>query len=105
MYRDTIKKTNILLIIVLLAAALFAWRFFLSSGTRQDVYGESENAIRKAVEQTALQCYVIEGAYPRDLDYLKENYGLRVNTDDFVIVYRPLGDNRVPDIRVVRREK
>ena len=49
----------------------------------------------------ALQCYVIEGAYPESLDYLIENYGLAVNTDDYRIVYIPYAENLPPEIKVI----
>ena len=106
MYQDSKNRTWIYLLIIIAALGLFmAGRFFLSDRTKESVSEESVLSIKRAVEQTALQCYVIEGAYPEDLKYLLDNYGLQINTDDYVVVYRAFADNRVPDIRVVKKEK
>ena len=39
---------------------------------------------RQALERTVMQCYALEGAYPPNLDYLVEHYGLVVNEDRYV---------------------
>ena len=104
MYKDhksTWTRILILLLIVLgCAAGFFALRFRASA----DVSEESASAIKRAVEQSALQCYVVEGAYPPDLAYLQENYGLRVNTDAYYIVYEAYAQNQLPSVRVVARK-
>ncbi|MBQ2582905.1 MAG: hypothetical protein II577_03290 [Erysipelotrichaceae bacterium] len=102
-YKD--KKWIVVLILIAISGLFLLGRFFLSDRTRSDVGEESVSAISEAVKRTALQCYVIEGAYPEDLQYLQDNYGLQVNTDDYVVVYRAFADNRVPDIRVVKKEQ
>lgn len=104
MYQDKKRKHWVLLLLIVVLQ-VSAGRFFLSARTRTDVSEETAASIRKAVEQAALQCYVIEGAYPETLDYLTGNYGLRVNTRDYVVVYQAVAENRIPDIRVVRREQ
>ena len=44
---------------------------------------------------------MIEGAYPESLDYLVENYGLAVNTEDYRIIYIPYAENLPPEIKVI----
>ena len=58
-----------------------------------------EDAIRRAT----VQCYAIEGAYPVSLDFLEQNYGLRVDEKKYFVHYSPLGSNIMPDITVMRR--
>ena len=53
------------------------------------------------MEKRALQCYVIENAYPESLAYLEENYGLTVNKKDFLIVYDLFAENQPPVIKVI----
>ena len=64
---------------------------------------EREDAIRETVQERALQCYVIENAYPESLAYLEENYGLTVNKKDFLIVYDLFAENKPPVIKVIYR--
>ena len=105
MYQDVRNRKWIILFLLVAAVAFLMGRFFLSRNTRDSIEEESALSIKTAVEQAALQCYVIEGAYPEDLQYLKDNYGLQINTESYVVVYRAFADNRVPDIRVGKREQ
>lgn len=93
------KKFIIALVLaaVILIAAVLAW-----AGARtKDNMAEQTGSIRDTVYARALQCYVIEGAYPESLDYLIENYGLAVNTEDYRIVYIPYAENLPPEIKVI----
>lgn len=60
-------------------------------------------AIRAAVQRSALQCYAVEGVYPSDLNYLEENYGLQINHEDYYVSYEAFASNMPPTVRVVRR--
>jgi hypothetical protein len=60
---------------MILIAAVFVW----AGKAAGDSFEEEAEAIKDTVSRRALQCYVIEGAYPESLDYLVENYGLAVN--------------------------
>lgn len=51
----------------------------------------------------AVDCYAIEGSYPRNLDYLVEHYGVQVDTGKFVVNYEAAGANLLPYIEVVPR--
>ena len=104
MYQDEKKRKSwILLLLVFLAAMLLLWQFALKGSAGKDVEEESVLSIKKAVEQCALQCYVVEGAYPVNLQYLIDNYGLRINMEEFHVVYDAFAGNQIPEIRVVRK--
>ena len=106
MYSD--RKKNrwplILACCILLAAAALAAVYATSSGSR-DLSSEAAASVKETVEQAALQCYAVEGAYPPDLEYLVENYGLAVNTRDFYIRYDAFASNLPPDVRVEVKPK
>ena len=65
-----------------------------------DEIRESAAAISDTVMRRARQCYVIEGAYPQNLSYLEENYGLTVNHEKFLIVYDAFAENLPPKVIV-----
>ncbi len=104
MYTDRTKKRwpRILLAAVALAAVLLAVSW-VAKTSRQGLTEEGEEAIRLAVQRSALQCYVVEGMYPPDLAYLEEHYGLRVNTEDYYVIYDAFASNLPPDVRVTKR--
>ena len=87
----------VLALIALLGAGLYV------RAARAEERAESTTAVQETIERLALQCYVIEGAYPEGLDYLVENYGLAVNREDYKIVYTPVAENLPPDVRVIER--
>ncbi|MCI9338762.1 MAG: hypothetical protein HFH93_14720 [Lachnospiraceae bacterium] len=91
---------------VLTAAAILivvcVWRcVFPVSG--KDMDEESVRAVKAAVERCALQCYVVEGAYPSGLSYLTENYGLQINEKEFYVSYDIFASNVPPAVKVIRR--
>ena len=59
--------------------------------------------VRDAVKNAALTCYAVEGAYPDDLDYRREHYGLGYNEDRYLVYFEAFASNVMPDIRVMER--
>lgn len=55
-----------------------------------------EEAIRRA----AVTCYAIEGRYPESLQYVRDNYSVIVNEEDFNINYEVFASNIMPSISV-----
>ncbi len=103
MYSDYRKQRSGLLLfaLALLLLAVLTATAFGHSG--RDISEEGAAAIRETVRRSALQCYVVEGVYPPDLQYLRENYGLQVNTEDYLVVYDCFSSNLPPTVRVVGR--
>ena len=102
MYSDRRVKQSgrllwLILILLLLAAVILIFR---DSG---DLNDNSVTAIRSAVQRCALQCYTVEGAYPPDLKYLEDNYGLQVNEKDYYVTYDAFASNLPPTVVVTRR--
>ena len=104
MYSDRKKSHTgalaLFLAVLLLTGAVMAG--FGRSG--RDISEEGAAAIREAVRRSALQCCVVEGVYPPDLEYLQDNYGLQINTEDYYVVYDCFASNLPPTIRVVPRD-
>ncbi len=104
MYRDT--KRNPLLYLLALALIVVVFVMGYRAYDKYHNYDNDEEsiaAIKAAVERAALQCYVVEGAYPVDLRYLQDNYGLMINTDKYYVVYNAYAENQLPDIRIAKK--
>lgn len=71
----------------------------ISEGTRKRQRESLENAIMRSVTH----CYAVEGTYPANLNYLKENYGLTYDEDLFFVDYQTIGSNILPDITIIER--
>ena len=61
--------------------------------------GESQFVI-DAIHNAALTCYAVEGAYPQDVAYLRENYGLAYDLNRYHVTYDAFASNQMPEIYV-----
>lgn len=92
---------------ILLSAGGFAViaALFLSGvsmvSDRTDI--EEEETLRRAINRGIVHCYSIEGAYPENLQYLKDCYGLTYNEEIFFVDYQVLGSNILPDVTIIDR--
>ena len=89
-----------LLLPVIAAAALLMFAAALSSLDR----GRAEEDMRQLEEtlrRGCVACYAAEGAYPPDVDYLKEHYGLQIDERRYTVRYMAFAENLMPDITVL----
>ena len=98
------KKAWWLAAVVLVALFVGLWAYRGAGSSGEVLSREAALSIRNSVERAALQCYAVEGAYPPDLKYLEDNYGLAVNTRDFYVRYDAFASNQPPTVRVEAKE-
>jgi sulfur relay (sulfurtransferase) DsrF/TusC family protein len=102
------REFNTTPIKVLIMAAVMALAVFclykgvqkMGSGQQAESLKQLDNSIRKAT----LTCYATEGVYPPTIDYLKENYGIQIDEEQFTVFYEVFGDNIMPDITVMEKQ-
>ena len=73
----------------------------VSETVQEEQLKSTEQAIRRAT----VQCYAIEGHYPQSFSYLEEHYGLRVDSQRYLVHYQSVGSNLMPQIQVFSLEK
>lgn len=69
----------------------------LDSGKDAENLRQLENALRKG----CAECYAVEGAYPPNLEYLEEHYGIQVDEIKYTVYYSMFAWNLMPDITVL----
>ena len=88
-----------------LTLAVFAALFCGAVAAVQQIGASSESMeerlVLDAVRSAALTCYAVEGAYPSDVEYLRENYGLSYDAERYAVDYDAFASNLMPEIRVV----
>ncbi|MDF2887023.1 MAG: hypothetical protein K0R23_1408 [Lacrimispora sp.] len=80
-----------------LAVVLFATSaltFSKRSGER------GAETLRDAIRRASVQCYAIEGRYPPSVEYLEENYGIKIDKERYDVFYSGFASNFMPDITV-----
>ena len=60
--------------------------------------------VRRAVTQSVVHCYAVEGRYPESIEYLEQNYGLNINRDKYLIHYTVFASNIMPEISVTEKQ-
>lgn len=99
------KLPFISLVVSLLIIAAAALALLLSLSGYTDSYGDRQiSEVRDTVVAYVAQCYALEGAYPPDLEYLAENYGLQLDTEHYIYHYDMFASNIMPDVRVFERK-
>lgn len=88
----------ILLCVAMLAIMILGVLKFNQMSIEQD-----QELTLAAIKKAAVQCYADEGRYPSTLDYLKKNYGVHIDDDDFMVTYDCAAANVFPNISVFRR--
>ena len=73
----------------------------LASASRRNDAREEE-LIASALQRAVVTCYAVEGKYPPSLDYIYENYGVRVDQNRYAVYYDIVAANLMPSVRVTR---
>lgn len=94
------KEIAIILLMILLLGGV--WYLVTRVDTAQS--GAQNQFVYDAVRNAALTCYAVEGAYPEDVDYLRENYGLAYDQSRYMVSYDAFAANQVPAIFVTEVE-
>lgn len=81
--------------ILLMLLLIFGIHNTAQSSDEQDL-----QRIQSAISKAVITCYSIEGYYPKDYQYLKDNYGLYIDETRYQIHYDWIGNNIRPDIAV-----
>lgn len=88
--------------LLLIAAVLVGAVFLVNRISSAQETAETE-IVRNAVKNAALTCYAVEGAYPDDIEYLREHYRLAYDEDRYLITYDAFASNMIPDIWVTEK--
>lgn len=69
----------------------------------ENANSEGLSITEKNIKRAIITCYAQEGSYPKNIDYLKENYGLHIS-DEYIVYYDIFASNIMPDVRVMRKQ-
>ena len=95
------SKRDILKIIIIAAVLVLAVILIGRIETKQDT--EESQIVRDAIRNAAITCYAVEGAYPEDVEYLREHYQLAYDEERFLVTYLPFAPNVIPTIYITER--
>ena len=95
------KRVNRLTVLSVILFVLVVIWFLVSVGNAGSAADKKRtDSVYNTVMNGAVLCYSIEGEYPPSLDYLKENYGVKYDSDKYVVNYSYFGANIRPTVIV-----
>lgn len=84
--------------------AIFIGIFIYSISTVDTSNNErQEEILMSALERDIMHCYALEGYYPPSLAYIEEHYGLIYDKDEYIVDYRPIGNNIYPNLAIIKK--
>ena len=98
--RERGQNIGLFLAMVVFALLVVLFLFFLLTATQRNEANEREmmsDALRRAI----VTCYSVEGKYPPSLDYIYENYGVRIDESRYVVFYDVIAANVMPSVDVI----
>ena len=64
---------------------------------------EQLQMLEGSIYRAIVSCYALEGSYPESLEYLSENYNVRIDESKFIVRYMIFASNIMPDVDIVVR--
>lgn len=76
---------------------------FLISVNKAGSFTSEQNleVLEKSINEAVVSCYAIEGRYPKDIEYLEDNYNLYINREKYLVDYDIFASNIMPDVVVI----
>lgn len=93
------------LLLALMMVLVLGVTVYLCGALENKTDQNRQQLLEDAVKNCAVQCYALEGEYPRNLEYLEKNYTLQLNRDQYVYHYKFIGANMMPEISVFEKER
>ena len=95
------SKRDIIKLIVI--AAVIAMAVLLAGRMSSSQDNEETQIVENAVRNAAITCYAVEGAYPEDVEYLRQNYHLAYDEHRYFVTIESFAPNIFPSIYITQR--
>jgi len=92
------KLIPVILFAAILAVALYSVEDAADSSGRLQY-----DMTLRAIARSLADCYAIEGHYPPNIEYLYENYRVRVDDEKYFVIYEIFAPNIAPTVKLIDR--
>lgn len=89
---------------IALFCIVLMWFFIALNSAENAARTQRLEAVKRSVENGITLCYSIEGSYPENLDYLRENYGVNYDSERYLVHYDCFAANVRPSVTVMEKE-
>lgn len=103
-FSKKLKTYTAPVIVIFMFVLVLCWFLNGVSNTEQASRRKQAEAVKKSVENGITLCYSMEGIYPSDIEYLRENYGINYNNEKYIVHYDCFASNVRPTVTVIEKE-
>lgn len=96
-------KSTIIACLVFLAVIFFCAGVTGTMSAKISV--NQKETLEKAINNAIVTCYSIEGCYPENLDYIKEQYGIVIDDNKYFVDYKIIASNIKPQVTIIELNK
>jgi len=89
------------LLSIILFAAIFGMFLWGLGDAEINSKAEGKRVLEESIRRAVVSCYALEGSYPQDIEYLEENYGVRIDENKYSVKYSIFASNIMPEITVL----
>lgn len=89
---------------ILSFCVIFIFIYFSFQSIQKSTENNRQDSLDKALKRGILECYALEGQYPKSLDYLVKNYHIIYNEDEFDIKYEIFASNIMPNVTIIKKD-
>lgn len=101
--RDKVRKRKRLIVVLLCCMLVAAVLVVVLHVVQDNAREQGAAALRQSILSAAVRCCAVEGSYPLSLKKLEDDYGLRINHNDYIITYEAYASNMAPSVVVIPR--
>ena len=98
--KSTFDILRSLLVPVLFSAVIIIMIIYGLRQTEEASSAEGLRILEDSIRRAVITAYAIEGRFPESLAHIENNYGIFIDRSRFVVHYRPIATNIMPDIAV-----
>lgn len=88
------------LIAVIMLLAVIVWSIYGVNNAENIQSKQEKTELENSINKTITLCYSIEGCYPPSVQYLIDNYNLKVDSSKYVVHYEVFASNIAPEVEV-----
>lgn len=104
LYKQRARTSVVRNVLAVLLFAAFVTAFLVGvNNASRSAERESKHITEQAIRRAMVNCYAIEGAYPLQLSYLEEHYGVQVDHDKYVVTFNSIGKNMMPYVEIIEK--
>lgn len=103
MRKKSFKRVLAFLLPCVMFAAMLTWFIIASTNAASSTGKQELSALKTNIENSITMCYAVEGAYPENVEYLCNHYGLIYDKDKYIIHYECFASNIRPTVLVLEK--